>query len=36
MEKEEARDRWKKEWHRFIDHLAEEKTAEDFFTEPLR
>jgi hypothetical protein len=30
MEEEEARDRWKKEWHRFINHLAEEKTAEDF------
>jgi len=23
--------RWKGEWHRFIDHLAEGKTAEDYF-----
>lgn len=23
--------RWKKEWHRFIDHLAEGKTVEIFF-----
>lgn len=22
---------WKKEWHRFIDHIAEGKSAEDFF-----
>jgi hypothetical protein len=23
--------KWKKEWHRFIDHLAEGKDAESFF-----
>lgn len=25
------RDEWKAQWHRFIDHLAEEKDAESFF-----
>ena len=29
--REFARDEWKTEWHKFIDHLAEGKTASDFF-----
>lgn len=28
--------KWKAEWHRFIDHLAEGKSAEDFFKELLK
>lgn len=28
---EEIREKWRNEWHRFIDHLAEGKTAESFF-----
>ena len=35
---EEAREdvAWKVMWHRFIDHLAEGKKAEDFFAELLQ
>lgn len=28
--------RWKKEWHRFIDHLIKGKDAESFFKELLK
>ncbi len=28
--------RWRREWHRFIDHLAEGKDAESFFNELLK
>jgi hypothetical protein len=27
----EGKEKWLKEWHKFIGHLAEGKTAEDFF-----
>lgn len=27
---------WKREWHRFIDHLAEGKTAEEYFKEIMK
>lgn len=30
-EKAELQDGWKYYWHSFIDHLAEDKPAEDFF-----
>ena len=29
------KDRWKKEWHRFIDHLAKNKDPNDFFKQLL-
>ena len=26
-----GKDEWRMQWHRFIDHLADNKTAEEFF-----
>jgi hypothetical protein len=33
MMSKRTHDRWTKEWHRFIDHLAEGKDAESFFAQ---